>query len=78
VLIPIFELGERRLVRDHDHRTCDASGPKIREQPVERRATSSLSPPSRMLIAKRVDRALVHIGELHLVAGDPAIERPNQ
>jgi hypothetical protein len=31
-----------------------------------------------MLIAKRVDRALVHIGELHLVAGDPAIERPNQ
>lgn len=63
VLIPILKLGERRLVRGHDHPTCNTAGPKVREQPVERRATSSLSPPSRGLIEKRVDRALVQIGE---------------
>ena len=69
-VVPIsrLELGERGVIHDHHWRAGDAVCPKVREQPVQRRATAALSPPPRRgLIEKRVDHVLVHIGECHVL-----------
>jgi hypothetical protein len=78
VLIPPFQLRERGVVHDHHRRAADAVCPKVCEQPVQRRATAALSPPTRGLIEKRVDHTLVHIDKRYMVVRDPTIEGPNQ
>jgi hypothetical protein len=79
VLIPLLERGERGVVHDRHCRAGDAVCSKVREQLLQRRATAALSPPPRRgLVEKRVGHLLVHIGECHVVIGDPAIESPNQ